>query len=375
MSSDGQDIGRVWQISVRKRAVFVAIVTLVATVLVGLLAEGAVRLRQRLKHGTAAPFEESFAIDAASGLRVPLAAKSPKHIFINSLGFRSPELVVPKPPGTVRVAFLGASTTFCGEVSSNEATWPYVVWRALHEAHPDVQLDYVNAAVPGYSVNSSLRNLEYRVKPLHPDVIVLYEGFNDLSYDTAALALRHGLTAGRADEESWLERHSVLWFLVAKNVRIWRRQADAERKVGKLEFDAGEASKTFEARLSNLVRASQQVAPVVALVTLAPRMRPSLSPNEQRRAAVTALYYMPYMTIDGILQGYAEYNRAIRRVAADRGTLLIETEAAIPADAAYYTDSIHFTDTGSRAMAHHVSRTLLASPRYEALMTDRVKRF
>jgi hypothetical protein len=67
--------------------------------------------------------------------------------------------VVPKPAGTVRIAFLGGSTTFCAEGSSNQATWPHLVWQALQTAHPNVRFDYLNASAPGYATAALLRNL------------------------------------------------------------------------------------------------------------------------------------------------------------------------------------------------------------------------
>jgi hypothetical protein len=46
------------------------------------------------------------------------------HIKINSLGFRGDEFTVEKPPPTVRIACLGASTTFCAEASWNHRRGP-----------------------------------------------------------------------------------------------------------------------------------------------------------------------------------------------------------------------------------------------------------
>ena len=180
-------------ISPRKQMAFVAAIILVAGGLLALGAEGLVRLRQWAKYGTAAPLDSTFRVEVRTGLRVPDRAKVASHVRINSLGFRSPELDDPKPPGTIRLAFLGASTTYSAEVSSNEATWPHLVWQALEKARPGVRFDYLNAAVPGYTTEASLRNLLLRVKPLQPDVIVFYEATNDVALDTRHLARPRGI--------------------------------------------------------------------------------------------------------------------------------------------------------------------------------------
>jgi len=145
----------------------------------------------KVRSPTGAEFE--VALDPASGLPIPKPGQHTGRIRINRQGFRSPEIPRVKPPGTVRLAFLGGSTTFCAEVSSNEATWPALVSRWLRERHPEVMFDYVNAGVPGYGLGYIRKTLKYRVSPLRPDIIILYEATNDLAGDTRGIATQRGL--------------------------------------------------------------------------------------------------------------------------------------------------------------------------------------
>ena len=90
---------------------------------------------------------------------------------------------------------------------------------ALKQRYPGVTFDFVNGGVPGYTVASSRQNLRHKVAPLEPDVIVVYHATNDLSAEVNALAAAAGL--GRAHQQpGWLERHSLLWELVSKNLRV-----------------------------------------------------------------------------------------------------------------------------------------------------------
>jgi hypothetical protein len=183
----------------RKRRVLL-LVTLVVAGSTGILAaaELAARVRHKIQHGDLWGIEETYSVDPASGLRVPVVGRSFGGIRINSLGFRSPEISRPKPASTVRLAFLGSSTTYSAEVSSNEKTWPHLVTEALQRHWPEVTFDYINnAGVPGYSVQHTLRNLEHRVAPLEPDVVVIYEGFNDLSGNGFHLAASKGSLLSR----------------------------------------------------------------------------------------------------------------------------------------------------------------------------------
>ena len=116
-----------------------------AVVVILLLLEGVVRLRAWMRFGSTG-FNVSDAMlvpDPATGLNVPRAGYrrdgAQQSIGINSLGFRGEEIAASKPPRTIRVATVGASTTFCGEVSSNQATWPARLAGFLQEANPDVR--------------------------------------------------------------------------------------------------------------------------------------------------------------------------------------------------------------------------------------------
>ncbi len=88
---------------------------------------------------------------------------------------------------------------------------------------------------------------------------------------------------------------------------------------------------------------------------------------------MTSLYYMPYMTLDGLIAGFEEYNRVIRSVAAETGAVLIGGEELIPADELHYNDSVHLSDAGSRVMAARVAHALLDAPAFRQLVS-RVER-
>src|SRR5215831_4617759 len=363
------------QISKTKRALFVAILVLVAGLGLALFSEGAVRLRHWVKHGDLWNLDQAFTVDPTTGLAIPVANAVVGNVRINSLGFRSPELERPKPATMVRLAFLGASTTFCGEASSNEATWPHLVWQQLRLSWPDASFDYINAGVPGYGLEHVLKNFEARVRPLQPDIIVIYEATNDLSGDTREAARRQGLYAGtRGRQESWLAKHSLLWLLIEKNLIIKKLQAQASGDGPRLHYDPRELSQGFAERLRALIHASQEVAPVVAVATFAPRLRRGQSKEEQIRASTTSLYYMPYMSLEGLVSGFEEYNRVIRVIGTETGVVLIGGEDRIPADDEHYNDSVHFKDPGSRAMATRVTEALLASDSVRALVAAKTGR-
>ena len=353
-----------------QRGAVLAVTTLLICLLLLLAAETAVRIRSEIKYGgTFWGVDETYEIDPATGLRIPIPNSRFGPIRINSFGFRSPEITKQKPAGRLRVAFLGGSTTYCAEVSSNAMTWPALVIKAMHEHWPALDLDYINAGVPGYTIRSLLPALEKRVVQFQPDIIVIYEATNDLSANSYQMAHQQGV-APRHQEETfgWLARHSLLAYLIEKNLEVMRLQRQANNPSDKIKLDMARLDAEFRQDYQNLVVASEQAAKIVVTVTFSPRLRPQQPPEQRRQAAVTSLFYMPYMTIDDVLTGFAQYNQVIREVAGKYQTLLVGDEDAIPADAQHYVDSVHFTDAGSIAMAHRVARVLIASPMVQALV-------
>jgi lysophospholipase L1-like esterase len=346
-----------------------AVLALALVAIVVAAAEYAIRVRQTRTYGTAATVENHYTVDERIGLRVPIPNLKSGHVTTNSLGFRGPEIQVPKPAGTIRIAFLGASTTWCAEVSSNDMAWPHIATEGLRRAFPGTAFDYVNGGVPGYVVSSSLKNLQYRVAPLQPDVIVIYHATNDLSVELRELAAAKGVTrSAQVEPPSWLANHFLLWNLAEKNFRVWVAQRKAEANVGRLEVDPSSMGERFRRDLTELVRASQQHAKLVAIATFSTQLRAGETPEEQLRASASALYYMPFMTPSGLLASYARYNQIIREVAALTGAVLVDNENDIPGDPQHFADSVHFIDAGSKAMAVRVSRTLIPHPALRALL-------
>ncbi len=354
--------------TLRGRIIAVLIGVLVVAVL-ALAAEGAVRLRSLLKHGHATlRIESLYKEDPATGLRVPVAGTWTDKIKINSQGFRGPEIERVKQTDTTRIAFLGGSTTFCAEVSGNGATWPDLVTNSLKREYPDHHFDYINGGVPGYTAQHSLRNLEGRVAAFAPDIIVIYHSSNDLSWRSRYAAKRQGIALKTGDDQvSWPGQYSLFWYLVEKNLRILARQSSAEDPSGKLVVDAEALSEPFREDLSTLVRAAKRHANHVVLVTFSIRLRGNQTVNEQKNAAVTSLYYMPYMSLYGLITAFEAYNKVIVEVSQAERVALISGENVIPGDSTHFVDSAHFTDEGSRVMAERVYNGLIAAGIFDAL--------
>ena len=98
----------------------------------------------------------------------------PNTPYTDRYGFRRPELPLEKTPGQFRVAFLGGSTTQGGY-----RPYPERVIRLLNAATGGTRYEMLNVGCSSYSTHQSLIALERWVLPRHPDLVIVYHGWND----------------------------------------------------------------------------------------------------------------------------------------------------------------------------------------------------
>jgi hypothetical protein len=100
------------------------------------------------------------------------------YYHINSLGFRSKELIEPKPPEVFRVFILGGSTVE-GGLNDQWAIDTYL-GQDLKKYYQGVEV--INSGIVGYTSKEELALLQTRILDLQPDVVVIFDGRNDLYY-------------------------------------------------------------------------------------------------------------------------------------------------------------------------------------------------
>jgi lysophospholipase L1-like esterase len=95
----------------------------------------------------------------------------------NPQGFRGKPLAPTKEAGVRRIACIGASTSYGLDVTAAEANPAQL--GALLEQHFG-RWEVINAGVPGWVSSETLVDLELRVLPLQPDVVVILQGRNEV---------------------------------------------------------------------------------------------------------------------------------------------------------------------------------------------------
>jgi len=127
-------------------------------------------------------------------------------VHLDSRGFRTAEFAAEKRPGTMRIACLGDSWTFGGNVGQGDA-YPQRLEARLRAGPDGERFEVLNLGVLGYSSYQGRVLLETQVRDWRPDVVTIGFAMND-----ASVAGYHDAEAAQAVREtpSWLSRVAAL---------------------------------------------------------------------------------------------------------------------------------------------------------------------
>lgn len=126
---------------------------------------------------------------------------------INSLGFRGKEFEPTKREGRVRIICVGGSSTF-GNESPEDQTYPAHLERVLNDAGR-VPVEVINAGFPAYTSFQLLNLVRYELMDYQPDLLLFYEGFNDLNPNLTTL----NYAEQEQRQPAWIRRlHGMLYY-------------------------------------------------------------------------------------------------------------------------------------------------------------------
>jgi lysophospholipase L1-like esterase len=145
---------------------------------------------------------------------------------INNWGFRNVEDIQEmKPHGAMRIYCSGGSTTFCYNLSTEEA-WPVLLQKKLRQVKNHERDEVLNAGQICFAVGHEYALARRLIPRLKPDVVIIYTGINEVlaedilihgdgaNLDQLLAEQRWGVFPRELDQARFLKRHSVL-------VRMW----------------------------------------------------------------------------------------------------------------------------------------------------------
>jgi len=356
------------------------ILALVSSVVFVALLEVGARTWDRIRNGT--PF---FLPEPAKSLYrphpyLPIALRPGSDYrdndtsgHINALGLRGPERTIEKPPGTLRVICVGGSTTFGAGILGDENTYPARLEEHLARALPDRRVEVWNAGVPGYTTAEDVIYLGLRLIDFHPDLIVLYEGYNDFKPNRYP-----GFVS---DYSHWRDREVVPRRGLLDHLRFYVKMGSLAARLTSRGGEGGDTAAqvidprsgdklrrfdtvgeeglaAFRRNLETMIAISRKAGAEVALATYAhPCTGENLSAHPDLFTYLPA--YLPNLTFKGALDAFDRYNEAIRRVAEKEGALLADAARVIPADTSLFVDHVHYNAKGADLFAGVVAAAIL----------------
>ena len=116
--------------------------------------------------------------------------QSTESITINSLGFRGDEFSSIKPSDMYRILMVGGSTMFGAGSTSDETTIPGYLQQFLNEKDFGFDIEVINSGIQGADSNTELNLIEQKLVRFSPDLIIIYDGWNDLRANNAPMEVK-----------------------------------------------------------------------------------------------------------------------------------------------------------------------------------------
>lgn len=288
----------------------------------------------------------------------------PFRVDVNSLGFRGPEIQVPKPPGTFRIFALGESTTFGWKgIRSHEEAWPALLEAKLRAAHPGRLIEVVNAGVPGYTSIEQRINLMLRISRLQPDAILLYHGNNDLNWSwvpdvETKLVYGRGLSIAPPSQFQRTIDYSYVLMEIRSRINLLSRSSQTKHD----EPDAA-AIRMLGSNLAGLIDDARRAGLKVAIGTFAHGLDESGQPgrfseDEIRLGVPNVGRWFEYLGPQGLRRSLPVYNDMVRDLARAEKIPMAEPAKRVPPTPDFHTDWCHFTAKGEQLMAQIWFETL-----------------
>ena len=279
----------------------------------------------------------------------------------NSLGFRGEEPTVAKAPGRFRIVCVGGSSTYDTEIPDWRDAYPVQLERILRETHGRENVEVLNCGIPGYTSFESLINLEMRVLPLQPDLVVVYHAVNDVHarlvppewYRRDNTGYRHAWT----ERQYWWD-HSMLLHIIGVQAGFSQRNRLRDWVL------------TLDDRPPADVRAQWLAANPPTHFRRNLVAMHALAGSAGARTVFLSWAFSgkmdDYASDPSYQQGFREHNDVIREVALATGSPFFDLASQLPDDPELWDDGRHSNATGALRKAELVAdflhREVLETP-------------
>jgi hypothetical protein len=321
-----------------------------------------------------------FLYDAPNGVeypryRFPLDVTTPSGLTTNRFGWRGPDIALRKPERTIRIAFVGASTT----LNNHEfpLSYPELAGFWLNrwaEEKFGIRVEIINAGREGIASADIAAVVRDEVLPLEPDLVVYYEGGNQ--FKPASIVRMHGdpgpapaAPQGPLGTDTFWQQHSAAARRIAQVTGLFGGDPAAEPSKPSYEVvwppDISEQDPPLDhpalpSELSTIIGDLDAIKATLAthgtelaLGSYVWMVFDGMKLDPVRHAL--QLYYLntvwyPYRYRE--MERLAAFqNRVFKKYAAARDILFLDFAAKMPRDPDLFQDAVHASYDGVRLQA------------------------
>ncbi len=261
---------------------------------------------------------------------------------INNFGFRDRDFKVPKDKGVFRILCIGASTT--EEGISNQETYPKFLEQELKKHFGDNRIEVFNCGVSGMVVKKHCAKLPDYLY-LQPNLIILYEGINNVVYEVFQEAFDNTLLTTRI---AFLLSH-----FVRKQMRILIPYPEDEIKSYIDRFIINYIDYLCKVFFSRNID--------VCISSIGVPYRNKL--NSEDRDYYDFYYEKEWGFPHSTFQQYCDvmklYNEILKEYCKKNSVLYVPVEENIPASTKYFGDICHMRQEGIKLKAQIMAETLI----------------
>lgn len=324
--------------------------------------EGTMQLRSYLKTGRSAAalltgggtvvFNERWHVRTYRPNHTVTSAQPGVKFETNSLGLRSPELNRELARSELRLAVAGASTVAGAYARRNVETFPSLLEQRLRRKRKEGPVNVINAGIEGHTIWDTALLIEHGLIDMHPSVLMLYPGFNDMVGICTAARESTAIVRSPLPAPS-LPRWALSPRLLAKNTVALRDPLIKAKAVDPAKFFPA----SYGEKLRDMVHKMRESGIEPVLMTVA-RAFDGLGREEGARIAETALYYNSCLDYDGLIKAGKMYNDTIIAVALSEHVQLIDLAEEMKGRRQFFVDAGHFNYGGEQHVAAYLAREL-----------------
>ena len=282
-----------------------------------------------------------------------------KEITFNSLGYRSKERPKEKPEGSLRVLCAGGSTTLDLLAANDAESWPRRLEQSLVNRGHTAEI--WNSSIPAWSSLENLISLMIRDIDLDPDVLILFQGINDLrpasfepfdrQYEGHARQVRD--TMGfHLQSLRWHQRSLLLESLRARIFgppnphALLRIRHEGDR----LQALQEEGLEVFERNIRSYLAAARARGTSVVLVTQMMRVREDFAPQDL--GYIGGMF--PGLDPEAAIAGLEQVNDVLRTFAQEENVIFADASRDLTWEDDDFGDPMHFSARGSQQFVSYI---------------------